>query len=235
MQELIDFWRHRPTLRGKAIAVATARNHIIQLDMILKWLERNEEFKWQRPRLMDELKRTVKDDDYRPPQVETFSVADLTALYTYASPLVRLEMLLALNCGFKYAEIASPALGEIHLQTPYPGIVRVDRPKGLGDWLIRFRRKTKVYGEWKLWPETVAGIEWAKTHRSRPAHSPSDTLLVTRSGLALDQRTSGGNKSDKIMKSWTHLYKVVPEEKAKYLSLIANTIRSGSCENTAER
>jgi hypothetical protein len=218
VQELIDFWRHRPTLRGKAIAVTTARNHIIQLDMILKWLERNEEFKWQRPRLMDDLKRTVKDDEYRPPQVETFSVADLTALYTYASPLVRLEMLLALNCGFKYAEIASLALGEIHLQTPYPGIVRVDRPEGLGDWLIRFRRKTKVYGEWKLWSETVAGIEWAKAHRSRPAHSPADTLLVTRSGLALDQRTSGGNKSDKIMKSWTHLYKAVPEGKAKYLS-----------------
>ncbi len=84
--------------------------------------------------------------------------------------------------------------------------------------MIRFRRKTKVYGEWKLWPETVAGIEWAKAHRSRPARSPSDTLLVTRSGLALDQRTSGGNKSDKIMKSWTHLYKAVPEGTAKYLS-----------------
>ncbi len=51
-------------------------------------------------------------------------------MYTYASPLVRLEMLLALNCGFKYAEIASLALGEIHLRTPYPGVVRVARPDG---------------------------------------------------------------------------------------------------------
>jgi hypothetical protein len=208
VEEFIDFWRHRPVIKDKTVAATTARNEIIQLDMIWKWLDRSDQWNWQRPGGFEDLKRTVKERDEDDKHVETFTVEELAALWQYASPLVRLEMCLALNCGFKYAEIASLSLDEIHLGKDYPGIVRNDRP-GKGDWIVRKRRKTKVYGEWKLWDVTVAGIAWARANRAVPATSLDDLLLVTKSGRAMDAKTAGGNKSDKIHSSWVNLSKTV--------------------------
>ncbi len=215
IEEMIDFWRHRPTIKCKVIATSTARNQIIQLNMVLKWLHRNEQFAWRKPDGIEDLKQAVKDRDEDRRHLETFTVEELTVLWKCASPLVRLEMLLALNCGFKYAEIASLALGEIRLNVPYPGIVRVGRPAGLGSWITRYRRKTKVYGEWKLWPHTVAGVEWALASRKAPITNPTDYLLVTRSGRPLDAPTKGKNKSDKIYSSWQHLYRTVRAEQGE--------------------
>jgi hypothetical protein len=158
------------------------------------------------------LAQTVKGIDEDRKVFETFTVDELKTLWQFASPLVRLEMCLALNCGFTYAEIASLALNEIHLNMPYPGIARTDRPEGLGDWITRIRRKTKVYGEWRLWPWTAAGIAWAKANRKGLARKPTDSLLVTRSGKTLDAPTKGNNKSAKIYSSWLNLYATVHKE-----------------------
>jgi hypothetical protein len=211
IEEMVDYWRHRPVVKGKVIAATTARNEIIQLGMVLKWLDRSDQWDWQRPRGFEDINQKVKevDTDRERRHLPTFTLEDLTALWTFASPLVRLQMALALNCGFKYAEIASLSLGEISLSSPYPGIVRNDRPEGPGNWIVRYRRKTGVYGEWKLWGVTAAGIEWAKAHRQAPLTSPADYLLVTRSGRPMDDQTSGGNKSDKMYNSWRNLYKTV--------------------------
>lgn len=216
IEEMIDYWRHRPTIKEKRIAATTARNEIIQLDMILKWIDRRDEFPWELPRRFADIKRKVKEDENIIPQVEVFSVADLTTLWLNASPLVRLQMLLALNCGFKYAEIGSLLFDHIHLNTAYPGVVQVNRPEGMGDWITRFRPKTKVYGEWKLWPITAAGIAWAMQNRQHPAKGGDDTLLISRAGLRLNAQTSTGKKSNKMYSSWKYLYKVVPQG-TKYL------------------
>jgi hypothetical protein len=211
VEEWINFWRHRPVIKDKQIAATTARNEIIQLDMVLKWIDRSDQFRWELPRRFSDIKRKVIEEEHIVPQVETFSLDDLKALWTEATPLVRLEMALALNAGFKYAEIASLAFREIHLGTAYPGIVRVDRPEGVGDWIVRLRRKTRVYGEWRLWPVTVEAIRWAMRTRKHPAKGKDDTLLITRGGKTLDAPTASGNKSDKIYSSWRCLYKRVPE------------------------
>ena len=218
-EEFIDFWRHRPVIKEKTMAVTTCRNEIIQLDMILDWLDRSEQFNWQVPRGFGKLKRKVKDADTSLPAIDTFTIDELKILWTYASPLVRLQMALALNCGFKYAEIATLAIKEIHLKTEYPGIVRLGKPEGKSSWVCRFRRKTKVYGEFKLWPMTVSGIEWATLNRKVPVKGKSDFLLITRSGRNLNARTSGKNKSDKMYSSWRNLFSKVKKEhgEIKYL------------------
>jgi len=208
IESWVNYWRHRPA----DMAETTCRNHLIQLQMVLKWLHRSEAFSWRKPDGIEDIKQTIVGSAGVMPKVETFTVEDLTALWHYATPLVRLEMLLALNCGFKEAEIASLALSEIHLGKLYPGIVQVDRPRGLGNWILRIRRKTKVYGEWKLWDETAAGIRWAQATRKVKAKSKDDFLLVTKSGLALDAKSTSGNKTDKIYKSWLNLYKTIKSE-----------------------
>ena len=210
-EEFIDFWRHRPTIKDKIIAATTARNQIIQLGIIWKWLHRNDQFAWKKPDGLEDIKQQVKGHTSDPDvtQVEVFSLEDLKVLWGFASPLVRLEMLLGLNCGFKEAEIGSLAFKEIYLGQPYPGVARTNRPVGIGNWICRLRRKTKVYGEWTLWPSTVAGLEWAIANRKHEATSTSETLMVTRGGHALDARTNGGNKSDKIYSSWTSLYRTI--------------------------
>jgi hypothetical protein len=204
----VNYWRHRPA----GMAETTCRNQLIQLRMVLKWLHRSEVFAWRKPEGIEDIKQSVVGSGGVMPKVETFTVEDLTALWRHATPLVRLEMLFSLNCGFKEAEIASLTLNEIHLEKLYPGIVQVDRPGGLGSWVLRIRRKTKVYGEWKLWAETVAGIKWAMANRKVKAKSPDDLLLVTRAGLALDAQTASGNKTDKIYKSWRNLFTTVKTE-----------------------
>jgi hypothetical protein len=216
VEEFINFWRHRPTIKEKTIAATTARNQIIQLGIVLKWLYRNEHFQWRKPEGMEDLKQTVKDNDRDRVIIETFTVDELKTLWRYASPLMRLEICLALNCGFKYAEIASLALNEVYLNSPYPGIVRTDRPEGLGDWIVRIRRKTKVYGEWQLWPWTATGIAWAKANRKGIVKKSTDFLLVTRSGKSLDAPTKSNNKSAKIYSSWKHLYATINKHQSGF-------------------
>jgi integrase len=205
IEEMYDHWRHLPA----GIAPATARNHLIQMNMVFKWLHRNEHFAWRKPDGMEDLKMSIRDNGTADKPVETFTVDELRILWEHATPLVRLEMLLALNCGFKQAEISTLRLNEIFLDKPYPGIVRTDRPEGKGNWICRKRRKTKVYGEWSLFPETADGITWARANRKHPVTAQTDTLLVTRSGRTLDQRTDGRNKSDKIYNSWRNLFKTI--------------------------
>jgi len=213
IEEFVNFWRHRPTIKEKTIAETTARNQIVQLMMVCKWIDRSDEWNWRRPRGFEDIKQKVfaVAEDRR--HLEMFELSDLVALWKLATPLVRLEMLLALNCGFKEAEIASLKRDEISLDKPYPGIVRNGKPSG--NWVLRWRRKTGVYGEWSLWPETVAGIRWALGLKQ------SEYLLVTKSGRTLDAPSASGNKTDKIYKSWINLYKTVKSEHptpVKYLA-----------------
>jgi integrase len=230
VEEMINFWRHRPTIKDKRAAATTCSNQVTQLCMVLRWLDRNEQFRWQKPRGTEDLKRGVKELPEDGKVIEPFTPEELKVLWRYASPLVRLEILLALNCGFKYAEIASLRLNEIHLDTAYPGIVRHNRPEGTGSWVCRKRRKTKVYGEWKLWPVTAAGVGWALAHRKKPADGVTDFLLITRAGVPLDARTSGGNKSDKIYSSWRNLYRTVRKEHKDFRYLPFTSLEDTSAD-----
>ena len=103
-------------------------------------------------------------------QVDTYTVDELATLYQYATGLERLLLLLGLNCGFGQAEIASLQVEEIHLEQKHPHY-------GLeGSWIMRLRPKTGIYGEWKLWDETVQAIRWMMERRS--GHKDGALLLV---------------------------------------------------------
>src|SRR5947207_744491 len=63
-----------------------------------------------------------------------------------------------------------------------------------------------VYGEWKLWPETVAAVEWWLRQRDRITVAPGvTTLLVTKKGKRYDAATKGNHTNMQIPNSWFHL------------------------------
>ena len=69
--------------------------------------------------------------------VETYSIEELKILWQYSTELEAKLILLALNCGFSIQEIGCLNWKEI----------QGEKIKGL-------RPKTKVYGEFNLWPIT---------------------------------------------------------------------------------
>ena len=66
-------------------------------------------------------------------------------------------------------------------------------------FIKRHRRKTNVYGEYILFPQTVEAIEWALARRRQsPGYCPEARLLVSSNGEAYDKPTSGGNPNMQI-------------------------------------
>jgi hypothetical protein len=129
-------------------------------------------------------------------QVETYSDAELATLWRHAKPRERLFMLLALNTGAGIAEIASLQIDEIRLGQPH-------RKYGTaGDWVMRIRLKSGVYGEWALWGQTADAIRWYLG--VRPRSGRTELVLTEGGGPVLDQ-TNGGNRAQTIPNAWARL------------------------------
>jgi hypothetical protein len=229
VEEMIAFWRHRPPVKvrdgkgvGGQMAYNTARNQIIQLRHFFKWLHRHPGYSWKRPECYEDLKATPlvtaadKSNRLRTLHVETYTPEELAVLYAAASPLMRLFILLGLNCGFAAAESGTLEPAEIFLRQRHPetgrhNIVSTDQDS----WIRRLRHKTEVYGEWKLWPHTVQGLLWA-TDRRRQIVSKEKALIVTARGESYGRATRGGNKNSRVRNLW--------------VSLIDRTVRPGNAD-----
>jgi hypothetical protein len=234
VEELIDVLRLRPTGEdGRSVSVSWTQSCIKQLRRFLRWLNRSPEFPWKRPtdlelpRVQIPLTAEEKSARRQSSQVQTYTLEELRLLWTYASPFQRLLMLLGLNCGFGRAEAASLEMGEIVLRQKHPH----ERDVGLcsmpGDsWLFRVRHKTGVYGEFKLWPDTVVAIEWYLRRRKEIVASSSvTTLLVTQNGRRYDALTKGNNANFRIPNSWFSLSERITKRHADFRRLSFNKLR----------
>ena len=84
------------------------------------------------------LNPTEKSRLARPTQVETYTPDELGKLWEYAPPFQRLVMLLALNCGFGKAELASLEMDEVLLRTRHPHEREVGYTGSEADsWILR--------------------------------------------------------------------------------------------------
>src|SRR5262245_16683554 len=136
-------------------------------------------------------------------------------------------MLLALNCGFGRAEVASLDTAEVLLRQKHPHEEEVGLQSSAADsWVLRIRPKTGVYGEWKLWPETVAGIGWWLRQRAAITTAAKvSTLLVTRKGHRYDAPTKGNHANFQIPNSWFQLTERIRKEQAAFRRLSFNKLR----------
>ena len=216
VNELIGYWRRRPCKTGTNLPMASKScgNYLSALTRFLKWLDTSSEFDWSKPMALSDVDTRVRrlaiDHANRgPEQVKTFTRDELRLLIRYAQPLDRLIVLLALNCGFGNAEIASILVGEVHLLKAHSeweqeliGIKTTEEDS----FIKRVRRKSGVYGEHILYPITVQGIQWALEQRKEhPEFGPSARLLLNTKGKPLDTPTKTGNANQTISNRFDRL------------------------------
>jgi integrase len=128
----------------------------------------------------------------------TSTLEELTVLYAYATDRGKVLMLLGLNCGFARAECVSLRIDDIAWQGDVTCIRRV-------------RRKSRVWGEWCLWPETVKALEW--TARERAVVAPQGNTLVVLS----DRGTP--ISSHRVANHWTKLPDRVQKDHRRFRRL----------------
>ena len=222
VEDLLDVLKNRPlTEDGKPISVSWAKSCIKLFRSFLRWLNRTPEFDWKRPADLEttqiRIPRTSqeKSSQVRSAQVDTYQLSELKTLWEYASPFQRLLMLLALNCGAGRAEVASLGIKEIQLRQKHPHEQEIGCSSTDEDsWIFRVRQKTGVYGEFKLWPETVKAIEWWLQQRALVQVSDTvNTLLVTRKGQRYDAPTKGNHPNFQIPNGWYSLIKRIRKDK----------------------
>jgi hypothetical protein len=226
VEGMIDHWRRRPPVKtkanfGKPAAVKTVKNTIKRIRMFLKWLHRAQEWDWRLPDAYEfrpvkinvtpaELERRVNSN-----QVDVYSAEQLALLFKYAKPRERCWMLLALNCGFGIAELATLQKKEVHRNHKHKkfGVV--------GNYCKRIRTKNHVYAEWQLWDITVQAMDWYLTHYP----SLSGTLFVTGKGTPLADQTSGGNRAQIIPNAWNALTNRIRGDHPNFPRLSFNKLR----------
>ncbi len=193
---------------AKPITRKTAQVEIKTLRNWLSWMHRAKQVPWRKPEDYEvspvRIKATPEEKaSARPDQVAVFTVDELALLWRYATPTDRLYLVLALNCGFARREIATLRRDEVLLHHEHPHASLVGILSDPSDsWILRVRQKTEVFGEWRLWPITVQGIEWYLARR--PA-SPLPYLMLSKSGRCLFEQTKGGHEKSVVANRWNHL------------------------------
>lgn len=238
MQKMFDYWRFRPAAKttGRPIAKNTADNQIWQLGKFFDWLHKEPTYDWRRPAdCWLDIDRTVKvtmaeqADRHQTLQVAVYDAEELAVLYRYASPLMRSMILLALNCGFKQAELGTLRVSEVFLDHSHPFAKKLGIAADRDNFIKRVRLKSGVYGEFLLWRETAQAIEWA-TERRKATSTATPFVLVSSKGRGYAEKTAGGNKPSLVRNYWESLLDTIQAEPDhdKFRRLPFSTLRKAA-------
>jgi integrase len=193
-KDLIRFWCRRPPTKnrktgefdGPPMAISSARHHRKELDRFFRWLDATERFDWVLPRGFRRIDRSISEteDEFAQRlsviQKDTYTVEELATLNRHATPLERLVLYVGLNCGMGAAELGRLRANDILLFHKHEYEERLGFSSTNEDSFVRYLRpKTKVFGEWLLWPETVQMVQWG-LERSKAIDS--ELLFVSESG-----------------------------------------------------
>jgi hypothetical protein len=218
LEAMGGYWARRPeakTSNGKGkrkpLALNTITNHLKTTRRFVRWLDRSDRWQWESPRHWEEaLKVNVEQlrTDAEIAQlgrgVETYSIDELAILWKYATDIERVFLLLGLNCGFSQAECITLRHDEIDRACDPVTIKRV-------------RRKTRVYGEFALWPETIAAIDGFVGQRpARKAADPALALATERGAPFTRQR---------IANMWTKLLRRITQDHPTFRGLSFKFLR----------
>ncbi len=181
IEAVVEFWRTRPKkpVGGGPYSFTLCKHTIRLFRHFLKWLHREKSFPWKKPADLDLDRIKIVPDAETKYKVETYGKGELAVLWQYANHFERQLLLLALNCGFSISEIGSLDWAEVE-----------------GGYVKGLRPKTKVYGEFKLWPMTVQALGDPKKE---------GPVLTTKTGSSLIAPTKGNNPSAKIPAAWYRL------------------------------
>jgi len=177
IEAMVRFWRQRPTRKGsdRPIAKKSSEHQIAAIKFFLRWLSRSPKYDWKKPDSFEDIRVRVDgrggETRRQVTPEDIFTLDELTLLNRYAAPFERCLLLLGINCGFGRAEIATLTVGEVFLRTAHEPrhreILGFESTDG-DSFIKRYRHKTGVYGEFILFPQTVAAIQDVEKNSWRP-------------------------------------------------------------------
>lgn len=182
---LFEYWRKRPRqvneqkTNGKPFSHSLCKNTITLIKHFIRWLHKEKSMPWKKPADLDlsERVKIVKDTE-RKFKAETYKLDEVKILWSYATTFERKLLLFALNFGASISENAT-----------------FDWKHVEGDYVKRLRPKTKVYGEFKIWPLTAQAMGERKTE---------GRVLLNGNGNPLHSRVQG-KQSRQIKNAWDRL------------------------------
>lgn len=205
-------WKNRPkTAKGEMCSPETAKQVIKVIRYFVKWLHRSSDFSWTKPADYEVTPVTIRETPEelaRSEKIVRYRTEELSTLWEYAGPRERVYMLLGLNCGFGKREVSTLRIDQIDLE------------KGA---IHRRRTKTGIWGLWKLWPETVAGLRWYLEEVRGDFDSPY--VFVSDRGKPFAEKTKGGNPNMCVANAWDRLNKTVRKDFSDFRWLTFNKLR----------
>lgn len=235
--DLVRYWANRPPTKnrrtgkidGKPIARKTAEHHIKELFSFLNWLDATSRFSWIKPRGIDQISRKIAELDVekanklKAVQKDTYTVEELAILNRHATPLERLLLYVALNCGMGAAELGRLRLEDFLLDHEHEHARRLGFTSTETDSFIRFLRpKTGVFGEWLLWPETIVMVRWGFARSSR---FESELLFVSEKGNPWYKERAKRNPQAKFTNVFTALIRRIQKSQPSFRKLAFGTLR----------
>ena len=208
IEAVVEYWAKRPvSSQEKPFSPITCKHQIRLWKHFTLWLHKEEAFDWKRPADLVWDRVSILQHPHEiaaratPHQVSTYTKEELKTLWEYATDTTRVLMALALNCGFGIKEIGTLTRTEVQ-----------------GDYIKRIRWKSRVYGEWKLWPVTRELLAAVK---------PSGTkwLLVTRNGKPLVEPTKSNFTGAYVPNRWATLLKRIRQDIPAFRKLSFNKLR----------
>ena len=244
-QLLIDYWRNRPLAKSrngraaKPMSSHYCKHHVDELKRFFRWLSKHKKFDWRKPDDYEDLKCGVRDlseerTDISFTQVTTYTPDELALIYQFGSNLERLLLLLGLNFGFRGSEAGTLDERHLCLDAPHPNLdylVKIGkfRPKPDEHFVLYSRHKSKVYGEFLVWPETERAIRWALRRKQlicKKLQLELSVLLITKSGQPFCRRTSGNKNVSQIFNNkWLKLTNRIRVTHPEFRRLPFGTLR----------
>jgi integrase len=208
IEDVVAYWAKRPvSTQGKPFSPITCKHQIRLWKHFTLWLHKEPTFDWRRPADLVWDRVSILEHPHEvaaratPDQVDTYSKEELKTLWEYSTDTTRVLMALALNCGFGIGEIGTLTRSEVQ-----------------GEYIKRIRWKSKVYGEWRLWPVTQELLATLPPNETK-------WLLVTRRGTPLIEPTKSNFRGAYIPNRWATLLRRIREDHPDFRRLSFNKLR----------
>ena len=194
---LFDYWRKRPRQKndqkkknGQPFSHSVCKNTITLIKHFLRWLHKEKTMPWKRPEGLDLSERIKITKDSNPKfQAETYDLNEVKILWSHATTFERKLLLFALNFGASISECST-----------------LDWEHVVGDHVERLRTKTKVYGQFVIWPLTKEAMGESKA---------KGRVLLNSKGNPLHSLVKS-KQSRQIRNAWIRLLKRVRKHHDKF-------------------
>jgi hypothetical protein len=164
-KEMVNHWRSRPPHKrtGKPTSKEHAETQLQELKRFFSWLDCSDKYRWRKPRGYDSIRWTIADDTKEkvPVHKHTYSPDELAIIAAHLPDMGKMALAIGLNCAMGAAELGRLAISDFLLDHEHEYQKMLKFRSTTKDSFCRFfRPKSKVFGEWLLWPETAGWVRW---------------------------------------------------------------------------